>query len=141
MSSPVSHYHHVVCGSPQRLDDAGVAGDHDDAGKDEGDDDLVPGEVDSSEGERESKVSSIGRSTVLPNDIIGIVAVGDGDDVRAVGVVVGEHILQTVQSGQVSSSQELTLVQITGMARNMERTQTVVTTFLQLPRVQRDLEW
>ena len=46
MSSPVSHYHHVVCGSPQRLDDTGVAGDHDDAGKDEGDDDLVPGEVD-----------------------------------------------------------------------------------------------
>ena len=49
MSSPVSHYHHVVCGSPQRLDDTGVAGDHDDAGKDEGDDDLVPGEVDSAE--------------------------------------------------------------------------------------------
>ena len=83
----------------------------------------------------------MGRSTVLPNDIIGIVAVGDGDDICAVGVVVGEHILQIVQSGQVSSSQELTLVQITGMARNMERTQTVVTTFLQLPRVQRDLEW
>ena len=49
MSSPVSHYHHVVCGSPQRLDDTGVAGDHDDAGKDEGDDDLVPGEVDAEE--------------------------------------------------------------------------------------------
>ena len=31
------------------MDDTGVAGDHDDAGEDEGDDDLVPGEVDAAE--------------------------------------------------------------------------------------------
>ena len=34
---PVSHYHHVVCCSSERVDDSGVAGDHDDAGDDEGD--------------------------------------------------------------------------------------------------------
>ena len=48
-ASPVSHHHHVVGGPPQRVDDTGVAGDHDDAGEDEGDDDLVPGEVDAAE--------------------------------------------------------------------------------------------
>ena len=49
MPSPVSHYYHVVGCPPQRVDDTGVAGDHDDAGQDEGDDDLVPGEVDTAE--------------------------------------------------------------------------------------------
>ena len=49
MPSPVSHYYHVVGRPPQRVDDTGVAGDHDDAGEDEGDDDLVPGEVDAGE--------------------------------------------------------------------------------------------
>ena len=49
MPSPVSHNYHVVGGPPQGVDDTGVAGDHDDAGKDEGDDDLVPGEVDAEE--------------------------------------------------------------------------------------------
>ena len=83
-----------------------------------------------------------GKSSVSPDDIISIIAVSDGDDICAVGVVVGKHILPAVQSGLgATSSQVLTLVQITGMARNMERTQTVVTTFLQFPRVQRDLEW
>ena len=33
------------------------------------------------------------------------------------------------------------MVKITGMARKMERTQTTVTTFLQLPKVQTDLEY
>ena len=139
MPSPVSHYYHVVGGPPQRVDDTGVAGDHDDAGEDEGDDDLVPGEVDTAE---RGRSSFRGKSSISPDDIISIIAVGDGDDICAVGVVVGEHILPTVQSGHgATSSQVLTLVQITGMARNIESTQTVVTTFLQLPRVQRDLEW
>ena len=74
------------------MDDTGVAGDHDDAGEDEGDDDLVPGEVDTAE---RGRSSSGGKSRVSPDDIISIIAVGDGDDICAVGVVVGEHILST----------------------------------------------
>ena len=49
---PVCHDHHVVSGPPQGVDDTGVAGDHDDAGQDEGDDDLVPGKVDAAENVR-----------------------------------------------------------------------------------------
>ena len=37
-------------------------------------------------------------SLLSPDDIVSIIAVGDGDDVRAVGVVVGEHVLTTVMS-------------------------------------------
>ena len=51
-TQPVCHDHHVVGGPPQGVDDTGVAGDHDDAGQDEGDDNLVPGEVDTGEKER-----------------------------------------------------------------------------------------
>ena len=43
---PVSHDDHVVGGSPEGVDHGGVAGDHHDAGDDEGHDQLVPGEVD-----------------------------------------------------------------------------------------------
>ena len=42
---PVSHDDHVVGGSPEGVDHGGVAGDHHDAGDDEGHDQLVPGEV------------------------------------------------------------------------------------------------
>lgn len=43
---PVGHDDHVVGGSPEGVDHGGVAGDHHDAGDDEGDDQLVPSEVD-----------------------------------------------------------------------------------------------
>ena len=48
------------------MDNGGVAGDHHNAGKDEGDNDLVPGEVDAEQ--TEDKVSSRGNvSYVLGN--------------------------------------------------------------------------
>ena len=43
---PVSHEGHGLCGLPERLDDSGVADDHDDAGDQECDDQLVESEVD-----------------------------------------------------------------------------------------------
>ena len=43
---PVGHDCHVLCGLPECLDDCGVADDHDDAGDQEGDHQLVEGEVD-----------------------------------------------------------------------------------------------
>ena len=43
---PVGHDNHVVGGSPEGVDHGGVTGDHHDAGYDEGDNQLVPGEVD-----------------------------------------------------------------------------------------------
>ena len=43
---PVSHDDHVVGGPPEGVYDGGVAADHDDAGDEEGDHQLVPGEVD-----------------------------------------------------------------------------------------------
>ena len=33
------------------------------------------------------------KDNLLPNAVIGIIAVGDGDKVCAIGIVVGEHIL------------------------------------------------
>ena len=43
---PVSHDDHVVGGPPEGVYDGGVAAHHDDAGDEEGDHQLVPGEVD-----------------------------------------------------------------------------------------------
>ena len=47
---PVSHDDHVVGGSPEGVYDGGVAADHHDAGDEEGDHQLVPGEVDPDSG-------------------------------------------------------------------------------------------
>ena len=45
MCLPVCHNDHVVGGSPEGVDDGGVASDHDDARDDKGHDELIPGEV------------------------------------------------------------------------------------------------
>ena len=39
--------------------------------------------------------------TPLPDDIIRVIAISDGDDISAVGVEVSKDILTTVQSGPV----------------------------------------
>ena len=72
---PVCHYDHVVCCSSERVDDSGVAGDHDDTWDDEGDNQLVPGEVDT-------------------NHVISVIAVGNSFNVSTVGVIINKNILK-----------------------------------------------
>ena len=72
---PVCHYDHVVCSSSEGVDDHGVAGDHDNAGDDEGDDQLVPGEIDA-------------------NIVISVIAVDNSLNMGAVGIVIYKNILK-----------------------------------------------
>ena len=75
--------------------DGGVAADHDDAGDDEGDHQLVPGEVDPDSGP--PHITATDQSihpSHSPDLLLGVVAVGDRLHMCTVGVVVCEHILQ-----------------------------------------------
>ena len=75
------------------MDDSGVTRYHDDTRDDEGDNQLIPGEVDT---EQES-LQRWTKHHFSPNIIIRIIAVGDRGDVGAVSIVVGEDILQEIQ--------------------------------------------
>ena len=80
-------------GFPEGLDDSGVADDHDDAGDQECDHQLVESEVDP---EMEDDVNEKQAMTIaysLPYAVICIITVSNGDQVCAVGIVVGEHVL------------------------------------------------
>ena len=88
---PVCHECHVLGGLPEGLDDSGVADDHDDAGDQECDHQLVESEVDPEmEDDANGKTS---HDFNLPYAVICIITVSYGDQVCAVGIVVGEHIL------------------------------------------------
>ena len=76
----------------------------------------------------------------LPYDVIRVIAVCDGDQVRTVSIVIGEHILGVAMIFFIERGGYFTLVKMTGIARKMERNQTTITTLLQLPRVQTLLE-
>ena len=70
--------------------DSGVAGDHDQAGDDEGHNQLVPGEVDPSQ---YISISQLSSKWFSPDIVVCIVAVGHRCDMCAVGIVVSEYIL------------------------------------------------
>ena len=73
--------------------DGGVAADHDDAGDEEGDHQLVPGEVDPDSGPPHITPLLLYPSH-SPDLLLGVVAVGDRLHMCTVGVVICEHILQ-----------------------------------------------
>ena len=91
---PVSHDDHVVGGSPEGVDHGGVAGDHHDAGDDEGHDQLVPGEVDPAQ---DVRLLALNIPVYLsPKTLLTVIAVSDGLYVGAVGIMISEHILENV---------------------------------------------
>ena len=91
LNQPVCHEGHVLGGLPEGLDDSGVADDHDDAGDQECDHQLVESEVDPEMEDDENEKAS--HHYNLPYAVICIITVSYGDQVCAVGIVVGEHIL------------------------------------------------
>ena len=88
---PVCHHCHLLRCLPECLDDGGVADDHDDARDQEGDNHLVEGEVyaDNEDDEKDDRE----RVTNSPDTIICVIAVGDGDEMSAVSIMVGKHVL------------------------------------------------
>ena len=91
IDQPVSHECHVLCGLPEGLDNSGVADDHDDAGDQECDHQLVESEVDPDMEDDVNEEASHDYNP--PYAVICIITVSYGDQVCAVGIVVGEHIL------------------------------------------------
>ena len=78
--------------------DGGVAADHHDAGDEEGDHQLVPGEVDPDSAVDHLISPLLINPSHSPDLLLGVVAVGDRLHMCTVGIVVCEHILQIRQS-------------------------------------------
>ena len=75
--------------------DGGVAAHHDDAGDEEGDHQLVPGEVDPDSGPPHLTATDPSiHPSHSPDLLLGVIAVSDRLYMCTVGIVVCEHILQ-----------------------------------------------
>ena len=74
--------------------DGGVAADHHNAGDEEGDHQLVPGEVDPDSGSPHLISLQLIHPSHSPDLLLSVVAVGDRLHMCTVGVVICEHILQ-----------------------------------------------